>query len=118
MSILLQNGPLALFFAFAIAHALADFPLQGDYLAREKQRSTAGSSLEWFIALTAHALIHAGGVWLVSGRVGFGVAEFILHWLIDFGKGEGKYGYATDQALHLICKLTYVVFMVKGIVLF
>jgi Protein of unknown function (DUF3307) len=116
VSILLQNGPLALFFAFAISHALADFPLQGDYLAREKQRSKAASSLEWFIALTAHSLIHAGGVWLVSGRVGFGVAEFFLHWLIDFGKGEGKYGYATDQTLHLSCKVAYVVVMVTGVV--
>ena len=116
MSILLQNGPLALFFAFAIAHALADFPLQGDYLAREKQRSKAGSSREWFVALTAHSLIHSGGVWLVSGSVLLGAAELFLHWLIDFGKGEGKFGYIADQSLHLGCKVGYVAIMAAGFV--
>jgi hypothetical protein len=114
VTILSQSGPLALFFAFAIVHALADFPLQGDYLAREKQRRKAAGKREWLIALTSHSLIHAGGVWLVSGWVILGAAELVLHWLIDFGKGEGKYGYATDQALHLGCKVAYVIFLAGG----
>ncbi len=114
MSILLQSGPLALFFAFAISHALADFPLQGDYLARTKQRSNAGNISEWLISLTAHSLIHAGGVWIVSGSAMIALAEFVLHWLIDLGKGEGFYGYVTDQALHLSCKVAFVLVMVKG----
>nr|WP_226895461.1 DUF3307 domain-containing protein [Luteolibacter marinus] len=105
-----------MFFAFAIAHAMADFPLQGDYLAREKQRKHAGSSLQWFIALTAHSLIHAGGVWLVSGSVVLGAVELVLHWLIDLGKGEGKYGYAADQLLHLGCKAAYVAILAAGII--
>lgn len=116
MTILSQNGPFALFFAFAIAHVLADFPLQGDYLAREKQRSTAGGMWEWLIALTSHSLIHAGGVWLVSGSVILGAAELVLHWLIDFGKGEGKYGLASDQGLHLGCKMFYVVLIATGVI--
>ncbi|MCW1922143.1 DUF3307 domain-containing protein [Luteolibacter arcticus] len=114
MSILLQSGPLALFFAFAISHALADFPLQGDYLARTKQRREAKNLSEWLISLTAHSLIHAGGVWIVSGSAIIAVAELVLHWLIDLGKGEGLYGYATDQALHLSCKVIFVIVMVKG----
>ncbi len=114
MTIFLQNGPLALFFAFAIAHAMADFPLQGDYLARQKQRRKASSPLEWFVALTAHSLIHAGGVWLVSGSVIFAATELFLHWLIDFGKGEGKYGYAADQGLHLACKVVYAGILAAG----
>jgi hypothetical protein len=115
VNILLHSGPLALFFAFAIAHALADFPLQGDYLARTKQRKEANKLSECLIALTAHSLIHAGGVWIVSGSVVIAVAELVLHWLIDLGKGEGKYGYATDQLLHLGCKAAYVVVLAKGL---
>lgn len=115
MTILLQHGPLALFFAFAISHALADFPLQGDYLAREKQRNTAGSMSEWFIALTAHSLIHAGGVWLVTGSVTLAAIELLLHWLIDFGKGEGYYSYVADQSLHLACKVVYVIVLANGV---
>ena len=115
MNILLQSGPLALFFAFAISHALADFPLQGDYLARTKQRSQASTVPEWLISLTAHSLIHAGGVWIISGSVIIALAEFVLHWLIDLGKGEGLYGYVTDQALHLSCKVAFVIVMAKGV---
>ena len=116
MNILLEHGPLALFLAFAIAHALADYPLQGDFLAREKQRRQAVSSREWLIALTAHALIHSGGVWIVSGSVALATAELVVHWLIDLGKGEGRYGYVTDQLLHLGCKAVYVVLLTTGIV--
>ena len=88
-------------------HALADFPLQGDYIAKQKSRRHADNNSVWIIALTAHCIIHAGGVWLVSGSLAFGCVEFVLHALIDIGKGEEKFGLVTDQLLHLICKLAY-----------
>ena len=116
MNILSHSGPFALFFAFAIMHALADFPLQGDYLARMKVREQAGNTSEWLISLTAHSLVQAGGVWIISGSPLLGAAELCLHWLIDLGKGEGKFGYATDQMFHLTCKLAYVIVLVFGIV--
>ncbi len=116
MSILDQHGPFALFLAFAIAHALADYPLQGDYLAREKQRRQGGAPRDWLIALTAHALIHSGGVWIVSGSVLLACAELCIHWLIDLGKGEGRYGYVADQLLHLACKGLYVVLLANHVV--
>lgn len=115
MNILFHSGPFALFFAFAIAHALADFPLQGDYLARMKRRDQAGNLSEWIISLTAHSLVQAGGVWIVSGSAILGATELCLHWLIDLGKGEGKFGYLTDQLLHLACKLVYVIVLVIGL---
>ena len=114
MNILSHSGPFALFFAFAIAHALADFPLQGDYLARMKVREQASKTSEWVISLTAHSLVQAGGVWIVSGSVLLGVTELVLHWLIDLGKGEGKFGYVTDQVLHIACKVAYVIVLVLG----
>ncbi len=113
MNILADHGPAGLFFAFAIAHALADFPLQGDYLAREKERNPTKNPRDWIIALTAHSLIHGGGVWLVSGSALLGFAEVCLHWLIDLGKGEKKFDIVTDQLLHLGCKAGYVAFMVQ-----
>ncbi len=116
MNILTDSGPFALFFAFAIAHALADFPLQGDYLARMKRRDQVSTPSEWIISLTAHSLVQAGGVWIVSGSPLLGAVELCLHWLIDLGKGEGKFGYVTDQVLHLACKLAYVIVLVCGLV--
>lgn len=115
MNLLSESGPFALFFAFTIAHALADFPLQGDYLAGMKVRNQVNNPHEWVIALTAHSLVQAGGVWLVSGSVFLAAAELCLHWLIDLGKGEGKFGYVTDQLLHLACKAAYVIVLSLGI---
>lgn len=114
MSDLVQQGPLALFAAFVVIHALADFPLQGDYIAKQKSRKHADTNSVWIIALSAHCVIHAGGVWLVSGSMAFGLAELILHGLIDIGKGEEKFSLVTDQLLHLACKLTYALMLAHG----
>lgn len=115
MSILAQQGPIALFVAFAIMHALADFPLQGDYLAHQKSRKHATTRSDWIVALSAHSLIHAGGVWLISGSFAIAIAELILHSLIDMGKGEEKFGIAMDQLFHLLCKLAYVLVLANGL---
>jgi hypothetical protein len=95
-------------------HALADFPLQGDYIAKQKNRSSADSFSVWIIALSAHCVIHAGGVWLISGSIAFAAAELILHGLIDVAKGEGKFGIVTDQLLHLGCKVIYAPLLAYG----
>ncbi len=111
---LVQQGPLALFAAFVVIHALADFPLQGDYIAKQKTRSQADNNSTWIIALTAHCVIHAGGVWLVSGSLAFGFAELVLHSLIDIGKGEEKFGLVADQMMHVSCKLAYALLITYG----
>ena len=111
MNLLLHQGPVAVFFAFVVVHALADFPLQGDYLAKHKVRSLAGMTPEWIVALTAHSVIHAGGVWLISGSPALATTELVLHCMIDLGKGEEKFGLIADQLLHLACKLLYVILM-------
>lgn len=112
---LIQQGPLALFAAFTVMHALADFPLQGDYIAKQKTRNHADSLSVWIVALTAHCVIHAGGVWLVSGSLAYGMAEFIVHGLIDMGKGSEKFGIVTDQLLHLASKAAYAVLLAYGV---
>lgn len=114
MSSLIEQGPLALFAAFVVVHALVDFPLQGDYIAKQKARSQADNRSVWIIALSAHCVIHAGGVWLVSGSLAFGFAELILHALIDIGKGEEKFGLVADQILHVACKLAYALVLGYG----
>lgn len=95
-------------------HALADFPLQGDYIAKQKIRKNADNNSVWIVALTAHCVIHAGGVWLVSGSLAFGLAELVLHTLIDIGKGEEKFGLIADQLLHVGCKLAYALIIFYG----
>jgi hypothetical protein len=109
----LQN-PLAVFFALAVGHALADFPLQGDYLARQKTRASSTSREEWIVALSAHSLIHAGTVWLITGSMILGGIELVLHALIDLAKGGRKFGLVTDQILHLSCKAAYALALAYG----
>lgn len=104
----------ALFFALLIGHALADYPLQGDFLALHKQRTYRDPTRHlpeglWIHCLVAHSLIHAGCVWLVTGRVFFGFVELLLHITLDFLKGEKRTGFHTDQALHVASKVLYVI---------
>jgi hypothetical protein len=113
---LIEQGPLALFAAFLVVHCLVDYPLQGDYIAKQKSRGQADSRSVWIVALTAHCVIHGGGVWLVSGSLAFGFAEFVLHALIDLGKGEEKFGLVTDQLLHVACKLAYALLLGYSVV--
>jgi hypothetical protein len=111
---------LILLFAFSIGHALADFPLQGSFLAIGKERygdlekftGTKWPPGMWAYCLTMHSLIHGGAVWIISGSALLGACEFALHWFIDLAKSSNMTNFYTDQSLHLICKLGYVYFLV------
>lgn len=99
---------MSLFFALLIGHALADYPLQGDFLARAKNHRAPIPGVPWYQALGAHALIHAGMVWAITGFWWMGVMEFAAHALIDYAKCDGKIGFNADQFAHVLCKLSYV----------
>lgn len=116
-------GSMILFFAMAIGHALADYPLQGSFLASSKKRhndsntffgSNEVSPILWLHSLTAHALIQAGIVWIITGSGALALAEFIIHWIIDFVRCEKWISFSMDQALHLVCKLIYAMILVSG----
>lgn len=84
------------------AHWVADYPLQGDFLAKAKQQGPLRA-----YHLVAHAGIHGGAVALVTGSVWLGLVEWVLHTVIDEAKVKGKTDFAIDQALHIGCKLIY-----------
>jgi hypothetical protein len=108
------------FFALAIGHAFADFALQSQFMAVNKNRhlamkdtDTGGAASMWIHVLSSHCLVHAGIVWLILAHItplawAFAMAEFILHWVIDFVKCEGKTGFNTDQSLHYLCKAAFI----------
>jgi hypothetical protein len=97
---------LKFFFLLAIGHAVADYALQTEYMSRAKARKSEPQT--WFWVLGAHALVHAGMVYLITGSTIFAFAEFTAHFVIDYFKSEGKYGYHTDQVLHYLCKVLWV----------
>lgn len=94
-------------------HALADYPLQGDFISKGKCRRSAFPGIPWQWILFWHAMIHAGFVGLITGYVGLGIIELILHMIIDILKCEGKTSFNTDQLAHVVCKFAYVVWMLR-----
>jgi hypothetical protein len=49
---------------------------------------------------------------LITGVPLLGLAEWVLHWLIDWGKCRKRYNLGVDQGLHLGCKVLWVVLLV------
>lgn len=115
--------------ALAFGHCLADYPLQGDFLARGKSHRAPLPGVPWALILTVHAWIHGGMVFLLGAVVGalfgvlldgpalwvllaLGVLEFTQHWVIDFAKCDGRIGFEVDQALHLLCKMAWALIIV------
>lgn len=99
---------LELSFALPIAHAICDYPLQGDFLARAKNHKQPIPGVPFYQALCAHALMHGGAVWLLTGFWWLGVMEIAAHALIDYAKCDGRIGFNVDQGLHVVCKGAYV----------
>lgn len=98
---------IELFLLLVAAHALADYPLQGDFLAKAKNVSAPLPGVPWYQALGAHAAIHAGSVGVLTGSVWLGLAEFVAHCAIDHAKCRGRIGFNTDQGAHVACKLLW-----------
>jgi len=98
-----------------LVHAVADYPLQGDFLARGKNHTAPLPGVPWWNCLFWHAMIHAGGVFLVTGSVWLFAAELVIHIFIDFGKCAGRFGFTVDQALHVVCKVAWATCFIWGI---
>lgn len=94
-------------FLLIAGHFLADYPLQGDFLARGKNRTDPIPGVPFYQCLIAHAFIHGGVVAILTGSWILGAVEVILHAIIDDAKCTSKIGFNTDQALHIGCKVIY-----------
>lgn len=96
-------------FLLLAAHAVCDYPLQGDFLARAKNRMAPIPGVPWFQALGAHALIHGGAVALITGVWWLGLCEAIAHAWIDDRKCRGSISFNEDQVRHVLCKVVWVI---------
>lgn len=100
---------MTLFLLMLAWHAFADYPGQGDFLAKAKNRMAPISGVPWYQALGAHAAIHGAGVGVITGSVWLGLAEFIAHAAIDDAKCRGRIGFNADQFLHFGCKALWAI---------
>lgn len=95
-------------FYLLAAHCLCDYPLQGDFLAKAKNHTAPVPGVPWYQALVAHAMIHAGAVTLITGSLFLGMMELVAHIVIDYLKCSGRFSFNVDQALHVGCKIAWV----------
>ncbi|MFV1536964.1 DUF3307 domain-containing protein [Phaeobacter sp. JH204B] len=91
------------------AHALADYPLQGDFLSKAKNHRAPIPGVPWYQALVSHSAIHAGFVGVITGSIVLALAEFVVHTATDYAKCAGKISYNTDQAIHISCKVIWAI---------
>ena len=91
-----------------VVHFLCDYPLQGDFLARAKNRFDPIKGVPWYQAMFAHTAMHGFGVYLVLGVWWLGVLEMISHFAIDYRKCQGELTFNEDQIYHLCCKVLWV----------
>ena len=102
-------GPETLLFLLIAGHFLADYPLQGQFLAEAKNRHTSIGKTYWLHALTAHSFIHGGMVTLLTGSVLLGLAETAVHWVTDWLKCENYIDLDMDQFIHIFSKVVWFV---------
>lgn len=103
---------LQLFGLLMCAHCLADYPLQGDFLSKAKNEVNPIPGVPWWQAMWAHSIIHGGFVGIITGSLALGIAETMFHNVIDRMKCRGMISYNTDQALHVLCKVLWLIIMV------
>jgi hypothetical protein len=106
----LAASGIGLFAQLAMGHFVADFGLQSDRMAVEKCPGK-DHTLPWGWWLLAHTGIHAFFVTWITGLVWLGLAEWVIHALIDQGKCRHRYGLGVDQFLHIACKLLWVLIL-------
>jgi hypothetical protein len=95
-------------------HALCDYPLQGDFLAKGKNKFAPIPGMPYWQLLLAHSLIHAGMVLLVTGSVALALLELGIHFLTDYAKCAGWIDFNEDQAIHYGCKLVWAAMVVSA----
>ena len=95
------------FLLLAGLHALCDYPLQGDFLARGKNHRNPLPGVPWYWCLFSHCAIHGLAVGLALTPA-LGIAEFFAHAATDYAKSEGVLSFDADQILHLVFKVLWV----------
>jgi hypothetical protein len=109
---------MELVFLFLVGHAVCDFVLQSEQMGAAKSRRRSLRTEHrpefppWYFWLSAHSLTHGGAVYLVTGSWYLGAVESIAHAVIDHVKCEERISIQQDQALHIACKLVYVLLLI------
>lgn len=111
---------IQLLFKLLCGHALADFALQSDSMAKGKNRHKKPANIPagqqytpcWMYWLGAHALIHGGTTSLITSSFVCGLIMTVSHFVIDFAKCENWTNPHVDQLLHALIIVGLVLYLI------
>jgi hypothetical protein len=103
---------LNLLILLVLAHFVCDFVLQADRMAVEKMPGR-DDTLHWGWWLGSHAATHGLAVALLTDVPLLGVMETVMHAIIDWLKIRFHFTLVLDQSLRLVCKLTWVLLLIR-----
>jgi hypothetical protein len=97
------------FAGLLLAHLIADFPLQADWVYRLKVCSLAGIAIHagMHVLVTALILSDSLAYWPVLILVG--LAHFVVDWLKPRWRGSSLANFLLDQMIHLATLITIAV---------
>jgi len=99
-------------FALLGAHFFFDYAGQGEYMAKGKNPNTPWPDTPYWSVLFGHAMIHGAAVALITQVWWIGLLETIIHGTTDLAKCNGHINFNTDQTIHVICKVIWVLAIV------
>ena len=108
-------------FVLLFLHALGDFALQSEAMAKGKNRHIKNPTYippgqkfkeTWFYWLIAHALIQGGLIYLFFPVLLIALIEVISHFIVDYLKCENITNLHHDQLIHFILRIIYSIFLV------
>ena len=111
---MMAEGFLVSLALLIFGHALGDYPLQNDFMARGKNWKTPVPGVPWFYLLGAHSVIHGGLAGLATNSPSVGILETAAQFFIDSLKNKGIISINGDQALHIACKVVWAAMVVGG----
>jgi hypothetical protein len=105
-----------IFFYLMAAHALLDFPLQGEQVAVNKNPNSnteLQKAVPWYYWMGSHAMLHGAAVMMITNSLVCGLAETVAHFIIDLNKCNGRYSIHIDQLLHMLCKVLWIFYLMN-----
>jgi hypothetical protein len=93
---------MSIFFTLLLAHLIADFPLQTNWIYAMKLKSSKGIAIHVFIHLFVTALLIREPLTLLPLFVILAVTHFLIDWLkLRYPTDRQVPGFLLDQLLHL-----------------
>ncbi len=118
-----HSSPWELLFLLLCGHALADFALQTEFVATNKNRHIrhkfepdirSKMQVIWPHLMLNHCLHHGLMVFIITKSLTLALAEVAVHFVTDYGKCERWYGFHGDQFIHIATKVAWTVIVTQG----